>query len=780
MWMLEIDDNESEHKRLWLRPGKKYLFGRVKDGQEPTPFAINHKSISRKHLIIEISPVKNGEASNVYSKSLLTIEDVNSKIGTKLDGVQIRGQSRVLDQNVHELALGNYERSLRIRWVPMTFTFSFSSRDVKHKDALAPFKAKLEQLDIKVIMPYIIDQTTHVVAAKRNTAKGLQALINAKFIVTESFIEAVVEASTSSALDTDEAASTSPLEEDFDKNWPDALQHLPAQGKEPRQRPASYFAPNVERANVFEHYVFVFCDQTQFDNLQAPITNGAGKALIFDLKLGETTAEEIVRFIKDTAGEKGTGRFEDGSTGKGVVLVRFRGKKGHEDWCLALGNKVARILGQRLIEQSEFLDAIQINDASGLREPLAEEDEEESSVAPVQASDPKPGDPGSASHPSIVDSNAPPSGSMSFEPKSPARRTRARRAVTSRFKGFDDGFDSNSIPAKSQLQESVQDEQVAQESLAAPEDSQGKGRGKRKISPDEIDDEAVMNEILPAATSMKRRRIEEASTEQPKNEVKESQDTDECKQSQEIRKGRAVKPKREKKIPLAAKERINFQEEEAEREEEADVGNSEISDLKNLALVESMPVRQLPAQSRGEDARKERWDDKWNGRKNFKGFRRRDGHEGRARKGMAVIVGFEEVTKKMDFGTGAQYVSHGSSRESEKLRMGATRMPADAESQPFSTARSRLGDVEAAQVVIEPTSTDTQRATRRGIRAGPSTSAKIRTDPPAKTLGKRVASSTISKPTLSKRQRTLERDGNSDVDDDDDGDELKFRFKSKR
>lgn len=255
-------------------------------------------------------------------------------------------------------------------------TFSFSKKDTKDgKDPLVDIRSQLEQLDIKTIIPYIAGTTTHVVQNKRNTAKGLQALINAKYIVTNSFTDALVEATTPDNLNEDESMSL--LEQDFDKNWPNALEFLPAKSREPNERPAEYFAPNPERQTIFEGYSFVFCDQVQFETLLPPITNAGGKAFKFQLQLGRTKADEIVRFVEEHAGEKGLGDLEDESTGRGIVVVRFRGGSDeHQQWALDLGNQVALALGQRLIEQSEFMDAILTNNAKMLRRPLEIEDEQ--------------------------------------------------------------------------------------------------------------------------------------------------------------------------------------------------------------------------------------------------------------------------------------------------------------------------------------------------------------------------------------------------------------------
>lgn len=216
--------------------------------------------------------------------------------------------------------------------------------------------------------------TTHVVQNKRNTAKGLQALINAKYIVTNTYVDALLEATTSG--DPLEEESFSLLEDDFEKNWPDPITYLPAKSKEPNERPAELFTPNPDRSNILEGYSFVFCDQVQFETLLQPITNAGGKPFEYKLKLGETRCDQIVRYVKELAGEKSMGEFEDESEGKGVVVVRFRGgSKDYEDWAINLGDQVAIALGQRLIEQSEFMDAILMNDASMLRKPLQIEDE---------------------------------------------------------------------------------------------------------------------------------------------------------------------------------------------------------------------------------------------------------------------------------------------------------------------------------------------------------------------------------------------------------------------
>lgn len=390
LWLYNFT-NSYVGKRVWLRPGKRYLFGRTKQpttGHNDTEFRIDAKSISRQHLTITVASVKPGFGINLNARSEITLKDEDTKYQTEIDGVQIRNASKVLHKDEHVFRLGKLEQKFRIKWQPVVLAFSLSSKEMKKgEDPLNGYRIRLEEFDVKLSMDYVINQTTHVVAGKRNTAKGLQALINARYIVSETFIDALVYATTPSNLD--EAESLSPLEEDFDGNWPKEGDHLPAKSKEPSDRPAESFTPNVERIGIFEGYTFIFCDTSQFAALHAAIANGGGKALEFKLRPGQTSADEIVRFVKNAAGEKGLGELEDGSEGKGVVVVKFRGSKGFEDWAAELDREVAQALDLRLIEQSEFLDAILINDASVLRRPLLPEGVEidtASNNVPVQSS----------------------------------------------------------------------------------------------------------------------------------------------------------------------------------------------------------------------------------------------------------------------------------------------------------------------------------------------------------------------------------------------------------
>ncbi|KAL9038027.1 MAG: hypothetical protein Q9214_005446, partial [Letrouitia sp. 1 TL-2023] len=520
MWTLECDSPILENKRIWLRPGKKYLFGRTKepDGRNIKGFQIlGEKSISRKHLTISILPVHPGDGASVHTRSELVLEDGKTKFGTEIDGERVSGQRKILKNDEHIFRLGKASHTFKIKWEPVVLSFSFSSKELKGKDPLAPYRTRLEELDIKVSVPYYIDRTTHVVQSKRNTAKGLQALINGKYIVTDSFVDALVYATTPE--DFDEVESLSPLEVDFDQNWPDALQHLPPKGKEPNERPIQTFAPNPERINVFEGYTFIFCERVQFESLQAPVANGGGKALFHPLEPFKTTTEDLVRYVKTAAGEKGLGELEDGSEGKGVVVVKFRGGKDDFDWAAKLGTELALALDLRLIEQNEFMDAILMNNASVLRRPLPEEDEEGPNTAPPTA----PNEQVQSARNERISSHeqALPQAPQPEVVKNLPRHFERGR-YKRRFKAFDDdeGDDSkpesmSAVPVESQV-ERVPNESTSQRGPATQEDTsefepnvnQKRNPRKRPAPPSE-DEEDIVDQLLPAATAIKRRRLEQ-------------------------------------------------------------------------------------------------------------------------------------------------------------------------------------------------------------------------------------------------------------------------------
>ncbi|KAL1835334.1 hypothetical protein VTK73DRAFT_5759 [Phialemonium thermophilum] len=146
MWLLENQGDVFQGRRLWLRPGKLYLLGRT--ASEPGQVAISDKTVSRKHLTVQVDAVAEGDGRNPRSRSQITIEDLDTKKGTVLNGEQIRGQRRVLAREVNEIQLGLCAKLFRIVWHPLVFSFSFTNKELRN-DPWTKLRRDLEQLDIK-------------------------------------------------------------------------------------------------------------------------------------------------------------------------------------------------------------------------------------------------------------------------------------------------------------------------------------------------------------------------------------------------------------------------------------------------------------------------------------------------------------------------------------------------------------------------------------------------------------------------------------------------------
>jgi hypothetical protein len=277
----------------------------------------------------------------------------------------------------------------RIKWKPIVLTFSLNPKEIKSKDPLKPKRELLEQLDIKTILEYVTSSTTHVVSAKRNTAKGLQTLINGRYIVDEPYVDALVYAATPADLAEEENAS--PLEQDFDEAWPKPEKFLPPAGKEPTVQPPESYAPNPQRENIFESYTFVFVDEAQFETLLPVITAGHGKALLYKAIPGETTVEEAVLYMRNVAGDKGFGDPQEETNEGGVVMVRHnKVDKAWDVWFNDLIDGVSLALNQKSIAQGEFLDAILANEPTRLRRSLELKSTVQGEAAPLPVAGKKP------------------------------------------------------------------------------------------------------------------------------------------------------------------------------------------------------------------------------------------------------------------------------------------------------------------------------------------------------------------------------------------------------
>ncbi|KAL2126069.1 hypothetical protein VTI74DRAFT_1827 [Chaetomium olivicolor] len=808
---------------------------------------------------------------NLRTRSTVTIEDLDSKKGTLLNGVQIQGQKKTLTEDENEVKLGMCSKVLRIRWHPVVLSFSFTAKELR-ADPWTRLRDSLEQLDIKYSAEYE-RETTHVVSKKRNTSKGLQALINGKYIVTDSFINAIVDAAT---LPHDvDGGTCCALEEDFEGSWPNPIDHLPPRGEEPVDRPPEVYNPDDGRQEVFDGYTFVFYERKQYENLFPAITAGKGKALLKEVVPRKTDIDDFIRYVKGVAGEKGLGSFEDGSEGKGVVVVRYTPKTEDYEWFAQFLTSFAQRLDHRPIDQREFLEAILACDASMLRRPL----EEPSQSVPIGSREQEPvGDSGDRMDVDQPAHQTQASQEPTAESESaPApRRGRARRAGRSRFKGFDFDDAEESMPihgtppveaaeppeVAAASQDSLFVSQYREPSLPPEEDlpQQRPARRpprKRPLSPlPEHDNSALMDAIAPTAAAAKRRRIEAGQapvSPAPEPEpAPEPINVDNDEETAPVspppdkasKKSRGKKIKREKEedeiLQLARRQR-----EEAEafaaakrRElEELPDDGIDYAAIRALHIIEECEVR-LPAaqdgggrraggpRNREQDLAEGRWDPRWNGRKNFKRFRKRG--EAVGRPAPRIILALEEVKPK-EYGIGDDYWLEEEGgrrkRDSQRESEGQTHTQQASShgrggSGTLSAASARGKGNEAAKVrpparrnVIaldtsdeeagkEPETTipqedsfvpETEPSRSRAAKAAEKANSQRRSQTTtqatmqtqsqglvASSSNKRAAVADSAKERAAKRPRTGFRPPSGDEKSDDSDDELKFRFGRRR
>ncbi len=783
---------------MWLKPGQRYLFGRVK--KDGVRFLIEHKSVSRKHFVIEVDKVKDGDAARIHVRSKVTITDLNSKGGTHLDGKMLKNGSQELTKAEHSVKPGSYPTPLRLTWKPVVLTFSFPPKDEKTKDPLKPKRQRLEQLDIKTVAEYVTKSTSHVVAAKRNTAKGLLALINGQYIVDDPFLDALVYAATPADLGEEE--NLSPLEQNFDTAWPKETDYLPKPGKEPTIRPDASYAPNPSREHIFEGYTFVFIDQSQFDLLSSVINAGHGKALMFNVTLGETKVEEAILYMRNAAGVRGFGDVLDETENGGVVMVRYNKVEAQwKTWFTELLNGVSYVLDQRSIEQAQFIDAILANDPTLLRRSLEFASTVDGKIPPpptaasVVTVRPSP----TSSPPRQTSSvgptptaevqvpSSPPEAPQRTQEAAPAtqeppkKRSRLRGLAFKR-KAFDDEFDPDSVPAADTYDDGPSQDVASQSQAPNIADSRFEREAtvkeepqislkRRRPTPESEDEEDMVDELLPAATAMKRRKLEMERHNAPSKAKSKGAPSipivNKDKKKKEIDVREAAKQQREAEV-------------EAEREErerlDADAGEIEHVKPANVVIIEKfeLPVRTYKPRSENRE-NSDRWEERWNGRKNFKGFRRPGDKRPKVQK---VIVPLVEA-KEQSYGIGEQYWDDSHDKGSGSKRKGRVSQ-SQSQSQPQSRkqTQTQAREEEAeedehaspttkrlqqeAEDIVGAIDVDTPRRTRL---AGKTQSQNARSN-------KRPASSMALG--AAKKQKTIQTKPASDDSDSDSN--LKFRF----
>ncbi|KAK2067858.1 hypothetical protein P8C59_001563 [Phyllachora maydis] len=736
MWLLEEKEARFlQGRRLWLRPGRRYIVGRT--GTVPITDSLpaaqhivllnshvpHNNTISRSHLLVCVDAVPEGDALNVRSRSRVTIEDLKTKKGSILNGKPIRGEKHQLTEAHNDLSVGNCGADFRLTWHPVVLTFSFTAKEAR-ADPWAKLRESLEQLDIKFSSHYEQQLTSHVVAKKRNTSKGLQALINGRYVVTDSFINAIAAAAAAAAAVPGHLGPEEPsaLETDFDAAWPRALEHLPPSGNEPSKKPAEAYAPDARRQDVFMGYTFVFYNQEQYDNLCVVVTGGKGKVHLCQVTPEETTVDDFVRDVKTVAGEKGLGSFEDGSEGRGVVVVRYLPSKGpHVEWYSSFFTDTARRLDHRPIEQSEFLEAILRFKGFDL-----DSDSDDDKTGPAAAA-------------------------------APLHEPRATQGVGAAAAAAAAGPSQDSLFV-SQNPHAAADPDPAPYSLARR--SQRK-RGPPSPAPEEEHALRILEEMAPGVAPAKRRRLRDAAVDPDDASVAGDGDgdvdMDAAASPEAVGPSTAKPPKggggkgggRGKKAQaqtagdddaddILARVTRRRREEEARLAAEKKALEMPAEDgidyaaIRQLHIVEECAVHFPAPEGRGKDnvgADGGRWDPAWNGRRNFKRFRRQGEAAGRAAAAprRRIIIGLEEVKNK-EFGIGDDYWledeprsrQRGATSQTQTQAAKASRLPPPEAPRPRGRVREAVAPVgssdaeEEEEQLLGPGDADEEERERQG------------------------------------------------------------------
>ncbi len=285
----------------------------------------------------------------------------------------------------------------------------------------------------------------------------------------------------------------------------------------------------------------------------------------------------------------------------------------------------------------------------------------------------------------------------------------------------------------------------------------------------------MVDKLLPAAGAMKRRKLEEQHEAHRKGVVPIRSTS----KSQVL--AQPEKPSREKKeinIQEVVRERREAEENAARLDEESlreTTDGMNIGEVKSLAVVEEMELRERQARPQRNGTLDARWNEEWNGRKNFKKFRRQ-GETGQARRGQTVIVPLEEVRKK-DFGIGDEYWLESEKSKNKRKEKGQATQSQSQNEEVSSTAKKQDREVSCERTSdADDHAVENVEAPR--ITRVKNTEKRISNQPQAPNR-KRGASTAIRGPPPKKQRTPAVRDSDNDSDTDSE-DGLKFRFKKKR
>ncbi|KAH6620498.1 DNA damage response protein RcaA [Boeremia exigua] len=806
MWFLE-HESLFGGKRIWLRPGTQQLFGRTKASGEGKTWKIDNKAVSRQHVIIKVLDVAPDVGTKLHTRSQVEITDLSCRQGTVIDGRQnLKSRKNddgsmeyarvILDGTQHEIRLAQSYEPFKVTWKPLVFTYA--SKESKESKARS---ARLHALDFKTTTDFIFGKTTHVVSQKRNLPRVLSGLVAGKHIVTEEFLEAVIERATSTQ-DSEFGYVPSPLEESYDDQWPKEEEYTPPTATEPVPRPQEMLRPDVSRSEVFSNLTFVFLDEKQHSSLQDPIAGGGGKALLYDLKHGETSVQQYVDYVRSVAGKKKGSRANNDKLP--VITVRLPiAADSSEEWAANFLNGVDRALNQRSIFQNEFLDIVITKDRATLQQ------------SPDNVPEVAPGAPQAATRQSFQYTsavNALPEASETSLPtneplKSNPRKRIHRPKTTSRFTGFDDYEpppkvrkieDTQMEDVKQSLPQSARMATQASGTATTPTtQTQTQNRTQGRFAPpspphETVEKEEQMDSLFPAAAEIKRRR---AATRAPSASVEPETSTP---VTQPRKRGvealenlQRVRQKADKDINVREHTRLRMQEEEKRRQADEEslreqLEGIDIEAMKNLAVIEEIEVLpraqrngdnlRTPAEARAQ-ARSDRWNPAWNGRKNFKKFRRRGAEKGLV--SHKVIVPLEAAPPQQGFSDSAFFLDVIEPRPIGLARRQRRDAVNESESEPETGFRGRKSRAQSQRqtqstrevIDVEDSGPDDEEVIEVRTQKSSGRTQRVVETQASEPAGRKRAGSAASGPPAAKRSRVVSRD------DDSDDEETGFRLK---
>ena len=294
----------------------------------------------------------------------------------------------------------------------------------------------------------------------------------------------------------------------------------------------------------------------------------------------------------------------------------------------------------------------------------------------------------------------------------------------------------------------------------------GTNTRKRPLPAAEIENDAdVLDDILPQHTARKRQKLAEG---QDQNDM--IADEQSKRATEKVKKKRRTVP--QVNVKDVVRERRAAAEGVAKEDEEnlhEILEGMTVEQMKSLAVVEDMELPQRETQAkRHNNSENPRWNNEWNGRKNFKKFRRQ-GEGTQHRRAQRVIVPLEEAKKK-GYGIGEEYwvereaESSSKRRRKEQDRRTQSQSQSQLQTSHIASVPSEL--ITADEINIETIELDAPRTTRYSERT--QTDSTGRSGPSQALAEKRDARNQVVNvvPSTRKRKKFAAARDSDDSDDE--------------